>query len=81
MILFRYGIIIIDNPKVLSHQPLWKHLLTYYKEQHKFVEDPLNNLKESAIQFSKQKKNLLIQPILAEDLCQMPCFQVYFSFS
>ncbi len=59
-ILFRYGIIIIGNPKVLSRQPLWNHLLTYYKEQHVLVEGPLNNLKESAIQFSKPKK--LINP-------------------
>ncbi len=58
--LFRYGIIIIGNPKVLSRQPLWNHLLTYYKEQHVLVEGPLNNLKESAIQFSKPKK--LINP-------------------
>jgi regulator of nonsense transcripts 1 len=57
---FRYGIIIIGNPKVLSRQPLWNHLLTYYKEQHVLVEGPLNNLKESLIQFSKPKK--LINP-------------------
>lgn len=52
----KYGIIIIGNPKVLSRQPLWNHLLTYYKEQHVLVEGPLNNLKESAIQFAKPKK-------------------------
>ena len=56
----RYGIIIIGNPKVLSRQPLWNHLLTYYKEQHVLVEGPLNNLKESAIQFAKPKK--LVNP-------------------
>ncbi|CAF1092391.1 unnamed protein product [Rotaria sordida] len=56
----KYGIIIIGNPKVLSRQQLWNHLLTYYKEQHVLVEGPLNNLKESAIQFSKPKK--LINP-------------------
>ncbi|CAF1360836.1 unnamed protein product [Rotaria magnacalcarata] len=54
----KYGIIIIGNPKVLSRQPLWNHLLTYYKEQRVLVEGPLNNLKESAIQFSKPKKLL-----------------------
>ena len=52
--------IIIGNPKVLSRQPLWNHLLTYYKEQHVLVEGPLNNLKESAIQFAKPKK--LVNP-------------------
>ena len=56
----RYGVIIIGNPKVLSRQPLWNHLLTYYKEQHVLVEGPLNNLKESAIQFAKPKK--LVNP-------------------
>ena len=35
---------------------LWNHLLNYYKEQHVLVEGPLNNLKESMIQFSKPKK-------------------------
>lgn len=52
----RYGVIVVGNPKVLSKQLLWNHLLTYYKEQHVLVEGPLNNLKESMIQFSKPKK-------------------------
>lgn len=53
--------IVVGNPKVLSKQLLWNHLLTYYKEQHVLVEGPLNNLKESMIQFSKPKK--LINPL------------------
>lgn len=52
----RYGVIVVGNPKVLSKQLLWNHLLTYYKEQKVLVEGPLNNLKESMIQFSKPKK-------------------------
>ncbi|XP_041464914.1 regulator of nonsense transcripts 1-like [Lytechinus variegatus] len=56
----RYGVIIVGNPKVLSRHPLWNHLLTYYKEQKVLVEGPLNNLKESLIQFSKPRK--LINP-------------------
>ncbi|XP_064607811.1 regulator of nonsense transcripts 1-like [Liolophura sinensis] len=52
----RYGIIVVGNPKVLSKQPLWNHLLTHYKEQKCLVEGPLNNLKESLIQFSKPRK-------------------------
>ncbi|KAG1666725.1 Regulator of nonsense transcripts 1 [Nymphon striatum] len=52
----RYGIIIVGNPKVLSKQPLWNHLLTFYKEQKVLVEGPLTNLKESMIQFSKPRK-------------------------
>jgi hypothetical protein len=54
-------VIVVGNPKVLSKQLLWNHLLTYYKEQHVLVEGPLNNLKESMIQFSKPKK--LINPL------------------
>lgn len=52
----KYGIIIVGNPKVLSKQQLWNHLLNFYKEQKVLVEGPLNNLKESAIQFMKPKK-------------------------
>uniref|UniRef100_A0A6M2DNA6 DNA helicase n=1 Tax=Xenopsylla cheopis TaxID=163159 RepID=A0A6M2DNA6_XENCH len=52
----KYGIIIVGNPKVLSKQPLWNHLLTFYKEQKVLVEGSLNNLKESMIQFTKPKK-------------------------
>lgn len=52
----KFGIIIVGNPKVLSKQELWNHLLTYYKEQKVLVEGPLNNLKESLIQFSKPRK-------------------------
>lgn len=54
----KYGIITVGNPKVLSKHALWNHLLTYYKENRVLVEGPLNNLKESLIQFSKvHKKN------------------------
>lgn len=53
---FRYGVIIVGNPKALSKQPLWNHLLNYYKEQKVLVEGPLNNLRESLMQFSKPRK-------------------------
>eukprot|EP00112_Aurelia_sp_Birch-Aquarium-sp1_P011569 Seg243.2 transcript_id=Seg243.2/GoldUCD/mRNA.D3Y31 product="Regulator of nonsense transcripts 1" protein_id=Seg243.2/GoldUCD/D3Y31 len=52
----KYGLIIIGNPKVLSRQPLWNHLLNDYKGKRCLVEGPLNNLKESMIQFSKPRK-------------------------
>lgn len=52
----KYGIIVIGNPKILSRQPLWNHLLNYYKENKTLMEGPLNNLKESMIQFSKPRK-------------------------
>ncbi|KAF7810028.1 regulator of nonsense transcripts 1-like protein [Senna tora] len=52
----RYGIVILGNPKVLSKQPLWNGLLTHFKEHECLVEGPLNNLKQSMVQFQKPKK-------------------------
>ncbi|XP_078488507.1 regulator of nonsense transcripts 1 [Ciona intestinalis] len=52
----RFGVIIVGSPKALSKQPLWNHLLTYFKEQRALVEGPLGNLKESLMQFSKPRK-------------------------
>lgn len=52
----KYGLIIVGNPKVLSKQPLWNHLLNFYKERKLLVEGSLNNLKESLIQIVKAKK-------------------------
>lgn len=52
----KYGVIIVGNPKVLSKQQLWNHLLNFYKEKKVLVEGSLNNLKESMIQFVKPKK-------------------------
>ncbi|KAI9589511.1 regulator of nonsense transcripts 1 homolog [Glossina fuscipes] len=52
----KYGTIIVGNPKVLSKQPLWNHLLNFYKDRKVLVEGSLNNLRESLIQFQKPKK-------------------------
>ncbi|XP_037937832.1 regulator of nonsense transcripts 1 homolog isoform X1 [Teleopsis dalmanni] len=52
----KYGTIIVGNPKVLSKQALWNHLLNFYKDRKVLVEGSLNNLKESLIQFQKPKK-------------------------
>ncbi|EPS71258.1 hypothetical protein M569_03501, partial [Genlisea aurea] len=52
----RYGIVILGNPKVLSKQPLWNGLLSHYKDNECLVEGPLNNLKQSMVQFQKPKK-------------------------
>ena len=52
----KYGTIIVGNPKVLSKQQLWNHLLNFYKDRKVLVEGSLNNLKESLIQFQKPKK-------------------------
>ncbi|XP_024518735.1 regulator of nonsense transcripts 1 homolog [Selaginella moellendorffii] len=52
----RFGIVILGNPKVLSKQALWNGLLSHYKEHECLVEGPLNNLKQSMVQFQKPKK-------------------------
>lgn len=54
----KYGIIIVGNPKVLSKQPLWYHLLAFYKEHRVMVEGPLSNLKECPIQLNRPRKML-----------------------
>lgn len=63
--------IIVGNPKALSKQPLWNHLLNYYKEQKVLVEGPLNNLRESLMQFSKPRK--LVNTINPVSLCLCVC--------
>lgn len=52
----KYGVIIVGNPKMLSRQPLWCHLLTYYREQKCLVEGPLSSLKECFVNISKPRK-------------------------
>lgn len=62
--------IIVGNPKALSKQPLWNHLLNYYKEQKVLVEGPLNNLRESLMQFSKPRKLVnTINPVSLVSVC------------
>eukprot|EP01098_Paradermamoeba_levis_P007640 TRINITY_DN3174_c0_g1_i1.p1 TRINITY_DN3174_c0_g1~~TRINITY_DN3174_c0_g1_i1.p1 ORF type:complete len:673 (+),score=196.54 TRINITY_DN3174_c0_g1_i1:212-2020(+) len=51
----RYGVVILGNPKVLSKQPLWNTLLVHFKENECLVEGPLNNLKQSMVQFPKPR--------------------------
>lgn len=70
----RYGVIIVGNPKALSKQPLWNHLLNYYKEQKVLVEGPLNNLRESLMQFSKPRKLVnTINPVSLVCVCVRQC--------
>lgn len=52
----RYGVVVLGNPKVLSKQLLWNSLLTHFKERDCLVEGPLNNLKQSMVQFQKPRK-------------------------
>ena len=51
----KYAAIVIGNPKVLSKQDLWNHLLHHYKEKKLLVEGPINHLKPSPILFPKAK--------------------------
>ena len=69
--------IIVGNPKALSKQPLWNHLLNYYKEQKVLVEGPLNNLRESLMQFSKPRK--LVNTI--NPVCITPPTPLIYSYS
>ena len=41
----KYGLIIVGNPKVLSKQPLWNHLLNDYKEKRVLVEGKILRLR------------------------------------
>jgi len=52
----RFGIVVIGNAKVLSKQPLWNNFLVHYKDNECLVEGPLNNLKQSMVQFQKPRK-------------------------
>jgi hypothetical protein len=66
-------VIIVGNPKALSKQPLWNHLLSYYKEQRALVEGPLNNLRESLMQFSKPRKLVnTVNPVSPRVPCVPP---------
>lgn len=52
----KFGLVILGNPKVLSKQPLWNNLLVHFKDNECLVEGPLNNLKQSMVQFQKPRK-------------------------
>lgn len=52
----RYGLVVLGNPKVLSKQQLWNNLLCHFKDNGVLVEGPLNNLKQSMVQFQKPRK-------------------------
>lgn len=52
----KYGVVVLGNAKVLSRQPLWNNLLVHFKENGCLVEGPLNNLKQSMVQFARPRK-------------------------
>eukprot|EP00835_Amoeboradix_gromovi_P000478 NODE_17_length_41373_cov_0.337016.p2 type:complete len:879 gc:universal NODE_17_length_41373_cov_0.337016:8591-5955(-) len=49
----KYGLLIVGNPRVLSKNSLWYHLIMHFKNQDLLVEGPLNNLKPSQLQLVK----------------------------
>ncbi|KAJ2720044.1 ATP-dependent RNA helicase [Coemansia sp. Benny D115] len=51
----KYGVIVLGSPKVLSRNPLWHELLSYYKLNGVLVEGPLGNLVQSAVRLSKPR--------------------------
>ena len=52
----KYGLMIIGNPRVLSKNTLWYHLISHFKSKDLLVEGPLNNLKPSQITLVKPKQ-------------------------
>ena len=52
----KFAVIVVGNPKVLSKDVSWNHLIHHYQENHCLVEGPLTNLKESLVQLSKPRK-------------------------
>ena len=44
------------NPKVLSRQPLWNHLLHHYKSHGVLVEGPFTHLKPCMMKLEKPRK-------------------------
>lgn len=52
----RYGLVILGNPKILSKTVLWNNLLCHFKAHDCLVEGPLNNLKQSMMQFQRPRK-------------------------
>lgn len=53
----KYGLVLIGNPKVLSKNLLWLHLLTHFREKGCLVEGLINRLQPSSIQLHKPRHN------------------------
>jgi regulator of nonsense transcripts 1 len=52
----KFGLIILGNPKVLSHHPLWNSLLLYNKDKKCMVDGPITNLKISTMSLARNRK-------------------------
>lgn len=51
----RYGIVILGNPKVLSRNHLWHHLVAHFKEKDLLVEGTLGSLRPSLLQLARPR--------------------------
>jgi regulator of nonsense transcripts 1 len=51
----KYGLVLLGNPRVLSRNALWSHLLTHFRERGCLVEGTLNNLQKCLIPLSKPR--------------------------
>lgn len=48
----KYGLIILGNPKALSRNALWNHLLVHFREKGCLVDGPLDNLQLLMVQLN-----------------------------
>lgn len=51
----KYGLVLLGNPRVLSKNLLWLHLLTHFREKGSLVEGLLSRLQPSSIQLHKPR--------------------------
>ncbi|SCV00280.1 LAMI_0G04016g1_1 [Lachancea mirantina] len=51
----KYGLVILGNPKSLSRNSLWSHLLIHFREQGCLVEGSLDNLQLCTVQLTKTR--------------------------
>jgi regulator of nonsense transcripts 1 len=51
----RYGLIILGNPRALSRNLLWHHLISHFKEQGLLMEGTLGNLHPSLLQLARPR--------------------------
>lgn len=51
----KYGLVILGNPRSLSKNILWNHVLIHFRERGCLVEGPLDNLQLSAVPLNKPR--------------------------
>jgi regulator of nonsense transcripts 1 len=72
----KYGLVILGNPKVLSRNLLWHHLVCHFKEKGLLVEGILGNLRPSLLQLARPR------PLKMSDVAafKLPTARVNMSF-